>query len=348
MAVPQTAHDEAPPEHEVPPLEIVHGGRSVVRADGGLHYDATVPRQLVHRSAIAEVFITDSAEVGPSRIDVAAQLPRGHVVGEHRSQYDPLLIIEAVRQAGVFVAHRHLGVEVGMPFVFKSLTFAITDLAGTQVGPDPGRALFGLDVEPQRNGAGRLQALSFSGEGSIDGVRCLAGAGKLVFLNRATYTRLRERGRAARMSGQAPCRLRLTPASPGAVGRRDPRNVVITTPERESDGRLAASVVVDVSHAHLFDHALDHIPGNLEIEACRQIAVAAVARTYGFAAEDLAPVGCTADLQSFAELDLLARVSARVGELRYDEGFDRHVVEVSVDVTQVGSLVATATVEVAA
>jgi len=341
MTVQQTALDVAP-------LELVHGGTSAAPADGRLRYDATVPRQLVHRSAIAEVFITDSAEVGPDRIDVAAQLPRGHVMGEHRPQYDPLLVIEAVRQAGVFVAHRHLGVEVGMPFVFRSLTFAITDLAGTQVGQDPGRALFALEVEPQRNRAGRLQALSFSGEGSIDGVRCLSGAGQLVFLSRAGYTALRERGRAARLSGQNPRRLRLTPASPGAVGRRDPRNVLITTPERESDGRLAASIVVDVSHPHLFDHALDHIPGNLEIEACRQIAVAAVTRTYGFAAEDLEPVGCTADMKSFAELDLLARVSARVGELRFDPGRDRHVVEVSVEITQVGHVVATATVEVAA
>jgi hypothetical protein len=341
MAVQQVAH-------AVAPLEVRYDGASVVRTEGRLRYDATVPRQLVHRSAVAEVFITDSAEVGPGRIDVAAQLPRGHVVGEHSSQYDPLLVIEAVRQAGVFVAHRHLDVEVGTPFVFRAITFAITDLAGTRIGPNPARALFALNVEPQRTGAGRMQALSFSGEGSIDDVRCLAGAGKLVFLNRAAYAGLRERGRAARLSGQVPHRLRLTPASPGAVGRRDPRNVVITAPERDGDGRIGASVVVDASHPHLFDHALDHIPGNLELEACRQIAIAAVARTYGFAAQDLALVRCTADMQSFAELDLLTRVGARVGELRYDEQRDRHVVAVSVDVRQAGAVVATAAVEVAA
>src|SRR3954451_14125900 len=170
--------------HAAAPLEVMYDGASIGASDGRLRYDATVPRQLVHRSAVSEVFVTDSAEVGPGRVDVAAQLPRGHVVGEHRSQYDPLLVIEAVRQAGVFVAHRHLSVEVGTPFVFKAITFAVTDRAGTRLGSNPARALFALDIQPQRNGAGRLQALSFSGEGSIDGLRCLAGAGKLVFLTR--------------------------------------------------------------------------------------------------------------------------------------------------------------------
>ncbi|WP_246890403.1 AfsA-related hotdog domain-containing protein [Streptomyces scabiei] len=74
-----------------------------------LSYDATVPRTLVHRASIAEVFVTDSAQTGEDTYAVAAQLPRGHLIGEHSPAYDFTLLVEVVRQAGVLVAHRHMG-----------------------------------------------------------------------------------------------------------------------------------------------------------------------------------------------------------------------------------------------
>ncbi|XKK40185.1 hypothetical protein HFP72_05480 [Nocardiopsis sp. ARC36] len=40
-----------------------------------LDYDSTVPRGLVHRNAVSEVFVTDSQQTGESTFDVAAQLP---------------------------------------------------------------------------------------------------------------------------------------------------------------------------------------------------------------------------------------------------------------------------------
>jgi hypothetical protein len=39
----------------------------------------------------------------------------------------------------------------------------------------------------------------------------------------------------------------------------------------------SAVIVVDTTHPTLFDHPLDHLPGMLEIEACRQTAIASFA-----------------------------------------------------------------------
>ena len=73
-----------------------------------LTYDATVPRAMVHRASIAEVFVTDSVAAATNGIgrseasfEVAAQLPRGHVIGERSAAYDFLLIVEVMRGEGL-------------------------------------------------------------------------------------------------------------------------------------------------------------------------------------------------------------------------------------------------------
>jgi hypothetical protein len=90
---------------------------------------------------------------------------------------------------------------------------------------------------------------------------------------------------------------------PSQVGRGSARNVVVGLLE-ERDGRLCAPVSIDSGHAPMFEHFHDHVPGMLELEAARQVGIAAVAR-----AIDVAPtrvvVDCAAiNFSSFAELDL--------------------------------------------
>ncbi len=67
-----------------------------------------------------------------------------------------------------------------------------------------------------------------------------------------------------------------TPADPSSVGGRTrTENVVIGTPDRAADGGSAsAPLVVDIGHATLFDHPLDHLSGGLIIEAARQLSLA--------------------------------------------------------------------------
>ena len=80
---------------------------------------ATVPRQLVHRAAVAETFLTGWNRTADHRFSVSAQWPRAHGlhVSSDRSAYDPLLVVETVRQSGTLIAHTEYDVPLDHHFV---------------------------------------------------------------------------------------------------------------------------------------------------------------------------------------------------------------------------------------
>lgn len=312
-----------------------------------LQFDATVPRYLVHRAAVAEVFITDSAVIGENTFVVAAQLPRGHYIGEHASVYDFMLLVEVLRQAGIVVTHRYFDVSTEMTFIFRSFGLRVGDISHTCIGSGPAEVVISISVDPERNRAGRLQGLKFNGEACIDGQPAFDAGARLFILRKGSYQALRSHGRDARLQCARPVTARFARALPRTVGRRDPRNVVITEPTLLEDGQVSASLVVDVSHPYMFDHPLDHVPGNLVLEACRQVSVAAVAQRHGLATDSLIVVGITGDFGEFAELDLITRVTAEVGELSFDDRLQTSVAPVTLELTQADATVASAKVEVA-
>ena len=77
-----------------------------------LEVRCTVPRELVHKAAMHEVLLADSRQVDDYECVCVGQLPRAHSFHNDstRGYHDPLTVLEAVRQAGVLFAHRHLGV----------------------------------------------------------------------------------------------------------------------------------------------------------------------------------------------------------------------------------------------
>lgn len=64
--------------------------------------------------------------------------------------------------------------------------------------------------------------------------------------------------------------------TPLSVRRRDPRNVLLRQIERQADG-WGAMAIVDEGHPYYFDHALDHVPGILLLEAALQLTEVALA-----------------------------------------------------------------------
>ncbi|MDT0307368.1 AfsA-related hotdog domain-containing protein [Streptomyces sp. DSM 44917] len=321
-----------------------------------LRFDATVSRALVHRASVAEVFITDSVAAATNGIgrrdaafEVAAQLPRGHLIGEHAPAYDFLLIVEVLRQAGVFVAHQHLDVELDTAFIFKTLSYRVISLEAMRIGPRPGEAVISMEVNADRNRAGRVLGFEFTGTLSIDGVPALEGSGALTFVSKRAFGMLRAKGRERVETATPGSALvsRLARSAPATLGRRDPRNVVITEPTVAPSGAALARLVVDTGHPHLFDHKLDHVPGNLQLEGARQIAVAAVARLHGLYPEQLVITALKGDFTEFAELDLSTSVHAQVDGVRHAKDLGMLSVPVEVRMEQSGSVVSRVTVEVA-
>src|SRR5438067_13397321 len=80
-----------------------------------LRFDATVPRQLVHKAAIEQVLLSDHQGIGDREFVCAAQLSRAHAYySDHLLRlYDPLLLLEIARQAVALGSHEYFGVRQG-------------------------------------------------------------------------------------------------------------------------------------------------------------------------------------------------------------------------------------------
>ncbi|MEV7342860.1 AfsA-related hotdog domain-containing protein [Streptomyces sp. NPDC093544] len=319
---------------EATPAEVTSTEDSTALVAEALRYDSTVSRFLVHRTSVAEVFVTDSAAVGDDTFLVAAQLPRGHLIGENAPLYDFTLLVEVVRQAGVLVAHRHLDIDLGSAFIFRSLNLHTVGLANLMIGSNPAEVLVKMRVDARRNRAGRIQGFTFSGDVSLDGEVAMAGDGTLLILSQRAYRTMRT----ARPTEPDPSLPRFTPAAPATVGRQEARNVVITDPVLTMPGKVFALIAMDPSHPHMFDHPLDHVPGHLQMEAARQLAISSVARLHGVSPATLTVASIATEFTAFAELDQVTELRASV------EGFRRHdelptlTVPVAVDVLQGGTV----------
>jgi hypothetical protein len=254
-----------------------------------LSYDATVSRQLVHRAAAAEVLLTDWRQTGPDTFMLAAQWPRGHLLyGVRDGRFDPLVVAETIRQAGILLAHVGYGVPQSSAFLMQRLAFDSVPEQLHATGK-PFDLVIVVEVgavlrRARTIGGMRIDVTLLHGDDLVG-----EGRGWLRCVPPATYERLRWGG-SARAVGTPP---RVTPVDPASVGRQLLSDVVVGS--LDSDGMRRLRVPLD--HPVLFDHPLDHVPGMLVFEAMRQAALAAVGRPEAMA------VGADATFSAFLELD---------------------------------------------
>jgi len=279
-----------------------------------------VPCSIAHRRALGEVFVADSAQTGEDEFLLAIQLPRSHSVWFDREPefHDTLSTAEAARQGAFVVVHRHLGVPVGLPFSLQKFEVAVTDVDAyrdNQRSPLEGLLRFSLTERDMRTD--ELGSLSFVGELTIDGTAAMTMAGGITFLPARDYSALRDYQRSRKPIAEAatPAPQRLDPA---AVGRRDPRNVVIGQPTGSDEGETRYPLVVDRSHPSFFDHDYDHVPGPLMVEAWRQAALVTATESRALPSPVVATVGCAMSFSDFAEFEAVVEVSTSVSETTDD------------------------------
>jgi hypothetical protein len=278
-------------------------------ASNDLLYSATVSRQLVHRAAVCEVFLTDTKRETDVKFLVAAQLPRVHsYYSDHLATpatYDPLLLLEVFRQTSILMAHEHLGAPPDNKFTFNDGDFSVLDHKALLIGDTPGQALLDVEVEAEKRRRGELIGVTLRMRLALDGRDAAAMAMTIQWMPPRVWKDLRERGRSDLGLGLEPTRAnpgseRLPPVS---VGRHSTHNVVLS--HSAVIGReLVAEVRVDQSHPALFDHPLDHIPGALLFEAYRQTALHAAHELLGLSPHRLTLIRCTAAFTRFGELEL--------------------------------------------
>ncbi|WP_329120862.1 ScbA/BarX family gamma-butyrolactone biosynthesis protein [Streptomyces sp. NBC_01465] len=226
-----------------------------------------IPRQYVHKAAQAEVLLCGWQENGEDSFVAPAQWPRSHsFYTPAHGLYDPMLFAESVRQAIPLVSHVGYGAPMDHRQIWDYFRCTVSPeaLLYGRLPADSDLHLTGVDVVRR---AGRLGGMTLRAT-AMRGTQRM-GVTETRFANQAPaiYRRLRgPRCDAARAMDQAvplPA-----PIAPDQAGRINPQDVVLAPGRSDRHWQLR----VDVAHPVLFDHAVDHIPGMVLLEAARQAA----------------------------------------------------------------------------
>ncbi|MET9887088.1 ScbA/BarX family gamma-butyrolactone biosynthesis protein [Streptomyces sp. NPDC006430] len=267
-----------------------------------------MPKEFVHRAAVAEVMLTNWERKDDTRFRVAAQWPRSHsFFTPIDGHYDPLMAAETIRQVGYLLAHAEFGVPFGHQFLLWDIELAVHP-EHLEVRQTPAS----LDMEVtctriKRRGSGDLVGLRYEVAVLRDGHLAATGGVSFTCTNSAAYQRVR--GEHALNGDQQPLPL-TAPAAPQSVGRTSPVDVVLSPVAEPNRWRLR----VDTRHPVLFDHPVDHVPGMLLIEAARQAAAGALGAT------SLLPLAITSDFKRYVELGVPCVIDAALVPVRQPDG----------------------------
>lgn len=290
--------------------------------DTELTYSRTVDRDLVHRDSLGEVFLTDlrvTGETGDSGYhagySAAAQLPRSHAYyGDHLlrpTAYDPVLLLEACRQAALAGAHEFYGVPGSHKFILTHLRIGLTRPEHTVVGTAPCRLTMRVAVTALRHKEGLTTGLDYEiGLYAQDEEIGSASVG-LRFKSPESYLKLRLANRDGKPLPSSATLMDRIPSSgvdPYQVGRTNPGNVVLAD-TRVTGGVGGATLRIPASHPSMFDHPQDHLPGMVIAEAARQLALLTALETRGMSPSRTPLSELSVVFSRFGELEKLTELT---------------------------------------
>jgi nitroreductase len=268
-----------------------------------------MPRGLVHRTAVAEVFLTGAERRDDDTFDMYAQIPRSHAfygdtLGPGTS-YDPMVLVEIARQSCAALTHEYLGVALSQRFLLRTAELRLLDPTRMMMKTVPTEVVARSRIERRFADRSGLTGLTVRCTTIIDDVVAAAARMKFSWVDSSTWTDLRRENRSRYGLAGQPTTVAAHPprAAAHAVGRWNPANVVIAEPRYGREGDVVAFLVVDTAHPTMFDHPLDHVPGMLQLEAFRQLSVVAAARSQAAPAA-VWLTGLSARFRAFTELDV--------------------------------------------
>ncbi|MFG2425117.1 ScbA/BarX family gamma-butyrolactone biosynthesis protein [Streptomyces sp. NPDC048448] len=225
----------------------------------------TVPREYVHRSSLAEVFLTGSEKTGDNHYTLTAQWPRAHTFyttpdGTH---HDPLQAAETIRQTGLYLAHAELGVPLDHHFLMWNIHLT-THPQHLHIGPTPTDLTLTATCTTLRYKGKRLADFTMHIHITRNGHTTATGGGQFTCLTPTTYQRLRQ-PHTTHPTPQPPTP-HTPPTDPTPYGRTLPLDLVLTPTPTPHTWQLTPNP----HHPILFDHTTDHIPGMVLLEAARQ------------------------------------------------------------------------------
>ncbi|MFE9454476.1 ScbA/BarX family gamma-butyrolactone biosynthesis protein [Streptomyces sp. NPDC006739] len=267
----------------------------------------TVPREYVHRSSHAEVFLTACEKNSATRYTLAGQWPRAHTffTSPDGMSHDPLQAAETIRQVGLFLAHAEFGVPLGHQFLLWDI-YVNAHPEQMTIGPGPSELTLVTTVTDMKQRGRRLSEFALEVRIMRGESLCAVGGGRFTCLSPATYRRLR-----GQPNGLPPRRRVQAQASvlPRTMGKLLPMDVVLSPTDNPRRWLLDP----DPGHPILFDHSGDHIPGMVLLEAARQAACALLNPSV------LRVSSACADFQRYAEFDTPCWIEASLAPSEADD-----------------------------
>lgn len=251
---------------------------TMTRSQPSISHARTVPRDLVHRASVHEVLLTDSrvCDGSSAQFLVGVQWPRHHSItgASPVIELDDILVIETVRQIGIYLTLQYLDPPASARFIAQSLNFAWID-SPPQFGYAPINAIAYAVLTEKLSGRGPRGGLQLDVSFQVAGTTVASGRGDLRCVGEALYERLRGSEIADATTNMGENSANHT-EFPGAsqVGRQHSGQVVVVNPALDADSRtITARLRIDLGHPCFFDHPQDHLPANLFAEASRQTAL---------------------------------------------------------------------------
>lgn len=301
---------------------------------GERHVDGTAQlNALVHKTDSSEALLTDWSRIGEGDFLIQAVWPADHPF--YRSldgRYDPMIVVETVRQAVPLLSHAAYGMPMEHRQSWSELSLSIDPTAVRATGaPTPVELRVTCSNVTHR--AGRLASLTMAVDVRADGAPLATVRTSFANYSPPIYQRLR--GAYADLARARSRALPLLPPVPASHVRRSCHTDVVLAPTDKPD---QFQLRTDLDHPVLFDHPVDHAPGMLLLEAARQAAHLATHPRQGVV------VGLESFFVRYAELDDVCSIDV---DVLPREQAAPHVRKVLVSFTQAGSCVCSAVVTVA-
>ncbi|MEV0529967.1 ScbA/BarX family gamma-butyrolactone biosynthesis protein [Streptomyces sp. NPDC050439] len=220
-----------------------------------------MPKEYVHRASLAEVFLTSCEKTSECTFTLTGQWPRAHTFfsSPDGRSHDHLQAVETVRQIGLYLAHAEFGVPLGNQFVMRDIS-ATTYPEHMGIGHTPSDLMIEARWTSQRRDlVSGVHVTIRRGEHLV-----ARGEGHFTCVSPAAYRRLRNAAAGSAID------YRPTGQDPADFGRTLPSDLVLAASDRPGLWLLNP----DPAHPVMFDHAGDHVPGMVLLEAARQGACA--------------------------------------------------------------------------
>lgn len=230
-------------------------------------FQRTLPACMVRRLYGSDVFVTDLRVTGFNTYQVGVRWPAGH--GFYRPTtpecHDPLLFMETMRQAGLLIAHVAFDIPAEYKYMTHEKQLSITTDGLRTNGDQPVDMVLSVTAHDIRRRGRGFAGMLFEYALHRDGVQVGTGAIRWSCVSGAGYDRLRGTYRHAEPVEDTEA----IPVSPELVGR-DVDVDVFLAEAPESAGWLLR---INPVHPFVFDHPIEHVPGNGSLEAARQAAL---------------------------------------------------------------------------